>query len=121
MNAVAEPLANTRINSLKIYSLAFQLHGDDFAGNGKIQMRYSDLAITLRKTDGQTGITKTKKFLTKIINKFTIYPSNPSHGIERSANNVVYARTSSKSFFGVVWKTIFFGMQQIMLKSGRYQ
>ena len=121
LNAVAEPLSNMRINSLHIDLLAFQVHGDDFAGNGKVQMRYNDLAFVLRKTDEETGVTKTKKFLTKLINKFVIYRSNPSDGLERSANNVVYARTSSKSFFAVVWKTIFFGMQNIMLKSGRYQ
>jgi hypothetical protein len=121
LNAVAEPLASTEIQSLNIQSLAFQVHGDDFSTNGKVQMHYNGLAITLRKTDEETGVIKTKKFLTKIINKFAIYPSNPSEGRERFANDVVYARTSSKAFFGVVWKTIFYGMQNIMLKSGRYQ
>ena len=121
LNAVAEPLANTSLTSLNIQSLKFQMRGDDFSTRGNVEMKYTDLAILFRKTDEETGATKTKKFLTKIINKFSIYPSNPSGGRERVANDVVYARTSTKSFFGVVWKTIFFGMQNIMMKTGRYQ
>jgi hypothetical protein len=121
LNAVTEPLTNTQITSLNIHALNFQIHGDDFSTNGNLQMRYNDLAVILRKTDEETGAIKTKQFLTKLINKFTIYPSNPSEGRERVASNVVYARTSTKGFFGIIWKTIFAAMQNIMLKSGRYQ
>ncbi len=121
LNKVAIPLANTQLTSLKIKSLQFKMKGDDFSTIGTVNMQYTDLALILRKTDEETGSTKTKKFLTKLINKFVIYPSNPTNGEERVANNITYARTSSKSFFGVVWKTVFFGMQNIMMKTGRYQ
>lgn len=121
LNKVAVPLSNTQFTSLNIESLQFQMHGDDFSTRGKVQMHYTDLAFILKKTDEETGATKTKKFLTKLVNKFVIYPSNPINGEERIANDITYARTSSKSFFGVVWKTIFFGMQHIMMKRGRYQ
>lgn len=121
LNAVTEPLANIKLTSLDVHSLKFQMQGDDYSTRGKVEMRYDDLAIILRKTDEETGATKTKKFLTKIINKVIVYPSNPSGGQERVANDVIYARISSKSFFGVIWKTIFFGMQTIMMKTGSYQ
>jgi hypothetical protein len=121
LNKVAIPLANTELTALNIELLQFQMQGDDFSTSGKVQMRYKDLAFILRKTDEESGTTKTKKFLTKIVNKFVIYPANPVNGQERIANDVTYARTSSKSFFGVVWKTIFFGMQNIMMKTGRYK
>lgn len=121
LNSISEPLSNNQIASLAIHSLKFQMHGDNFSTEGKVEMRYNDFAIILRKTDKETGAAKTKRFLTKLLNKFAIYASNPSEGRERVANNVVYARTSNKGFFGVIWKTIFAGMQNIMLKSGRYQ
>lgn len=121
LNAISEPLSNNQITSLTIHSLNFQIHGDDFRADGKVQMRYNDFAIILRKTDEETGATKTKQFLTKLLNKFAIYSSNPSEGKERIADDVVYARTSNKGFFGVIWKTIFAGMQKIMLKSGSYR
>ena len=121
LNAIAEPLSNIQIQSVNIGFIQFDVHGDDYSANGNVRMNYNNLAITLRKRDDETGAVKTKKFLTKLINKFTIYPSNPSEGVQRVADNVVYARTSSKSFFGVVWKTVFAGMQNIMMKTGRYE
>jgi len=30
-------------------------------------------------------------------------------------------RLTDKAFFGLLWQTIFAGMQNIMMKSGRYQ
>jgi hypothetical protein len=121
LNSITEPLSNSQITSLVISSLRFQIHGDDFSTQGKAQMKYNDFAIILRKTDEETGEIKTKQFLTKLINKFVIYSSNPSDGRERVADKVIYARTSNKGFFGVIWKTMFAGMQNIMLKSGQYQ
>jgi hypothetical protein len=121
LNKIAEPLANIKIQSLQIPIVKFQVRGDDYSTSGDVKMRYHDLAIIFRKTNEETGAVTTKKFLTKLINKYTIYPSNPSEGVEREANNVIYARTSTKGFFAVVWKTIFAGMQNIMMKTGRYE
>lgn len=121
LNSVAEPLANIKIQSLNISTTSFKVYGDDYSAKGNVRMRYNDLAIIFRKKDEETGANKTKKFLTKLINKFSIYSSNPSEGVERVADNVVYARVSSKAFFGVVWKTVFAGMQNIMMKTGRYE
>jgi hypothetical protein len=121
LNSVAEPLGNAKLQSLHISIMSFQIHGDGYSTKGNVQMKYNDLAITLRKTDEETGAVKTKKFLSKILNKFSIYPDNPGNGVERVATDVVYARLSTKGFFGVVWKTIFAGMQNIMMKSGHYE
>ena len=120
LNEVAEPLANVQIKSLSVHELNFQLKGDNYSATSNVQMRYNNLSIVFLKTDEETGVTSSKKFLTKIFNRYTIYTSNPEAGIERQATGAVYARTSSKSFFGVVWKTIFFGIKDIMLKKGRY-
>jgi hypothetical protein len=122
LNSVAEPLARVQIRSLNVSSIHFQVHGDDYSAKGNVQMRYNNLAIALKKEDKETGEIKTKKFFTNIINKYALYPGNPgSDGHERTARNVVYARVSSKSFFGVIWKTVFAGMQNIMMKAGRYE
>jgi hypothetical protein len=51
-----------------------------------------------------------------------IWPDNPGNdGIERTAQNTRVARLTTQSFFGLIWKTIFAGMQDVMMKSGRYQ
>jgi hypothetical protein len=85
-------------------------------------MRYSNLFVVLQKRDETTGVMSTKKFLTKLINRYTLNNSNPGpDGRERIADPIVRARLSSQSLFGLVWKTIFTGMQQVMIKSGRYE
>lgn len=119
LNALAEPMANTSIRSLDLKQLQFALRGDGFAARGTVRMQYNNLFVVLRKKDDETGVVSTKKFLTKIINKFTLQEQNPGpDGVERVADNVVRARVSTQPFFGFVWKTIYTGMQQVMVKQG---
>ncbi|MBO9684121.1 MAG: hypothetical protein J7502_15890 [Flavisolibacter sp.] len=122
LNEVAVPLANVQINSCTIHDLEFTISGEDYSASGNVRMRYSNLSITLRKTDEETGEIKTKKFITKILNRFVIWPDNPGpDGIERVSQNAQVSRLTTQSFFGLIWKTIFAGMQDVMMKSGRYQ
>jgi hypothetical protein len=122
LNEVAVPLANVQINSCTIHDLEFNISGEDYSASGNVRMRYSNLSITLRKTDEETGEIKTKKFITKILNRFVIWPDNPGpDGIERVSQNARVSRLTTQSFFGLIWKTIFAGMQDVMMKSGRYQ
>jgi hypothetical protein len=122
LNQLAVPLANVQINSCNIHDLEFNVSGEDYSATANVRMRYNNLSITLRKTDEETGQTKTKKFLTKLLNRFVIWSDNPGpDGIERTAQNTRVARLTTQSFFGLIWKTIFAGMQDVMMKSGRYQ
>jgi hypothetical protein len=122
LNKVAVPLANVQINSCNIHELQFFVRGEDYSATGNVRMRYNNLSLTLRKTDEETGEIKTKKFVTKILNRFVIWPDNPGpDGIERVSQNKRVARLTTQSFFGILWKTIFAGMQDVMMKSGRYE
>lgn len=122
LNEVAVPLANVQINSCNIQYLEFNVNGEDYSATANVRMRYDNLSLTLRKTDEETGEIKTKKFMTKILNRFVIWPSNPGpDGIERTSQNKRVARLTTQSFFGLLWKTIFAGMQDVMMRSGRYQ
>jgi hypothetical protein len=85
-------------------------------------MWYNNLFIVLEKQDEETGAIKTKKFMTKLLNKFTLHDSNPGpNGVLRQATGSQRSRISSQSFFGLVWKSLFTGMQDVMMKSGRYE
>ena len=102
--------------------LDYKLRGQDFQASADVKMRYSNLALILRKTDKETGETKAKKFATKIVNKFILWPSNPgSDGKERIAVNIKVSRLTTQAFFGLIWKTVFAGMEEIMMRSGRYE
>ncbi|MBD0351509.1 MAG: hypothetical protein ICV65_10195 [Flavisolibacter sp.] len=119
LNALAVPLANTRLQSFNMQQLQFKVQGDGYSAAADVHMLYNNLFVVLQKKDEETGVTKTKKFLTKIVNRFTLQDNNPGPGGERVAQNVQWARTSNQSFFGLIWKTIFAGMQNIMLHSGQ--
>lgn len=122
LNQIAVPLANVQINSCKIHDLEFNVSGEDYSATANVRMRYNSLFLTVRKTDAETGETKTKKFLTKILNRFVIWPDNPGpDGTERTSQNKRVARLTTQSFFGLLWKTIFAGMQDVVMKAGRYQ
>jgi hypothetical protein len=122
INAIAEPLGNTKFQSFNMQYLKFDLTGDDYMARGKVNMRYSNLFLLLQKRDEETGNMSTKKFMTKLINKYTLHDNNPGpDGRERIADPIVRSRISTQSLFGLVWKTIFTGMQQVMVKTGRYE
>jgi len=122
LNQLAVPLANVQINSFNLHDLEFNVSGEDWEAKSNVRMKYNNLFVTLRKTDEETGQTKTKKFITKILNRFVIWSDNPgSDGVERTASNVRVARLTTQSFFALMWKAIFAGMQNIMMKSGRYE
>ncbi|HEU4469515.1 MAG TPA: hypothetical protein VFR58_00405 [Flavisolibacter sp.] len=121
LSQLAEPLANVRINSFDLSQLRFSLKGQDYEATADVQMLYKNLSITLKRTNEETGKTETKKFLTKILNKFVIWPGNPGpDGIVRRSSGARVLRLTTHSFFGLIWKTIFAGMQDIMMRSGRY-
>ena len=122
LNAVAVPLANASLQSFNMQKMQFAVQGNDYETISNVQMRYHNLFVILKKQDDETGTTTTKKFLTKILNKFTLYQSNPGeNGIERQGVHVKRSRLTSQPFFGVLWKSIFSGMQAVMMKSGRFE
>lgn len=122
LNQLSIPLANVQINSFDLQQLQFTVRGEDYHAYSSVQMRYNNLALTLRKTNEATGETTTKKFITKMLNRFVIWSSNPGpDGLERTAQNKLVLRLTTDAFFGLLWKSIFSGMQDVMMKSGRYE
>jgi hypothetical protein len=122
LNKLAVPLGNVELTSLQMQEMDYKVRGQDFQATADVRMRYSNLALILRKTDKETGAIKAKKFVTKIVNRFILWPSNPgSDGKERIAVNKTVSRLTTQAFFGLIWKTIFAGMEDIMMRSGRYE
>lgn len=121
LNTVSEPLANAKLESFNMQGLSFAVRANDYEAFSNVQMQYNNLFVTLKKQDDETGVTSTKKFLTKILNKFTLHQSNPGeNGVVRQGINVRRSRLTSQAFFGVLWKSIFSGMQAVMMKTGRF-
>jgi len=117
LNPAASNLGNIEINGLNIHQLDFKIRGRDMDASGSLRMRYDNLAVTLRKLDKETGEISERKFFSRVMNQYTLWPSNPGpNGVERITNDAKALRLTSQSFFALLWKTIFDGMQDIMMK-----
>ena len=119
LNRLAVPLANVRLESFNLRALDYSFQGNDDGTTGTVGLLYDKLFLTIRKTDQQTGITKTKTFLTKIVNKYTLQPANPAPGKNVRTAKLRQLRLTSQGFFGLIWKSVFGGMQSIMLNEGQ--
>lgn len=116
LNEVALPLANTQIPTLNLHRLSFAVRGQDYDSWSDVQMHYDNLSLVLLKRDTATGKVSTRSFLTKLVNRYAIYPSNPDAGGERTARNVRHMRLTTEAFFGLIWKSIFAGMQEVVFR-----
>ena len=116
LNPVSTRLANIEVPTVRISSVDFFVRGEDYEATSEVQMVYNNLALIFRKRDQETGANTTRKFWTRILNRYAI---NTANNGERKAENVRVARLTTQSFFGIIWKAVFEGMQRIMLKSGQ--
>jgi hypothetical protein len=117
LNTISIPLANTEIASLQLDELRFAISAEEMTTWTDVQMRYSGLAVRIRQIDKETGEIEQMNFLNKVMNRHVIVPQNPWNGVERIATRVRFMRLTTQTFFGVLWKSIFAGMQQVMMRT----
>jgi hypothetical protein len=115
INPISSRMANIEVPSVNISSIDFFVRGQDYEATADVQMVYNNLSIIFRKRDMEKGTNTTRKFLTNLLNRYAI---NPSNNGERVATKVRAPRLTTQSFFGIIWRAVFEGMQQIMLKMG---
>jgi hypothetical protein len=109
-NTVTEPLGMAKIKSGQLNGLRLNMKGDDYGSAGSTTVLYNDLKIIyLEEPKGKDTINK-KNLLTFIANIFT-KDDNPSNGKTRS-NSVGIPRDTTRSFFNLVWKSIFEGVKK---------
>jgi len=118
LNTVSVPLANLYLPTLQLEQLQFAIRADDYNAWADVDMRYNNLSLELRKWDGERGAVTKRSFLNKLVNRYVINPGNPGPEGLRRAANVRHLRLTTQTFFGVIWKSLFAGMQQVMLKTG---
>ncbi len=107
---VTEPLGMAQIKSGKLNKFELDMKGDDYGSAGSAKVLYKDLNITyLEEPKGNDTINK-KNLLTFFANIFT-KDANPSNGKTR-INSVGIPRDTSRSFFNLVWKSIFEGVKK---------
>jgi hypothetical protein len=112
LNKVSIPMALIRIQTGKINSINFNFKGNDVQANGDFVMKYEDMKVDVLKRDETTKDIK-KRGLSSLVANILVKNSNPKGGILRKTNPT-YERNVYKSFFNLVWKTIFNGMKETL-------
>lgn len=107
LNEILVPLALVKINKVNIKSLDVTMHGDNYAGTGKVKMIYNDLNVSALKNNGDT--LKKRALFSFIANNFILKKQNPSPGAAARIETGTHEHEANRSFFNLVWKTIFVG------------
>jgi hypothetical protein len=112
-NKATKPLGMVEIRSARIQQLDFDLQGNERSAAGVLKMRYSSLRIAMLKEekDGKKGGER-KGLVSLIANIMAIHNENPSPGQPLRVVKPRFTRDPKKSFFNLVWKTIFTGVKQ---------
>lgn len=110
LNPIIEPLAMASVKGGIIDEVVFDMDGNDTKASGNILFLFHDLKMDILKL-GDDAVLK-KMGLVSLLANTMIKNENTS-----SANNkkIIYDRDIYKSFFNLVWKTIFAGAKNTAL------
>ncbi|MEO5892183.1 MAG: hypothetical protein ABIQ31_18190 [Ferruginibacter sp.] len=110
LNSIIEPLAMASIKTGQIDDVTFKIDGTDKKAVGDILFLYHDLKMEILKKGSEDTLKKKGliSFLANtIIKNKNTNPANDQH--------INYDRDTTRSFFNLVWKTIFTGAKKTAL------
>jgi hypothetical protein len=110
LNKVSVPMTLIKINQGTINSIDFNLKGNNTSARGDFVMKYNDLKVDILKRDKTTKEIKKRGFLSMAANIILVNDNPGKQGLRKV--NPVFERNIYKSFFNLVWKTIFTGMKK---------
>jgi hypothetical protein len=107
LNKITIPLGMLKLNSLNVKSMDVSMTGNDRSASGTVKLIYDDLKITALKSSGDQ--LKKRGLLSFFANTFVIKKANPHKNDKVRIESATYERNPNRSFFNLVWKTIFTG------------
>lgn len=111
LNPLIEPLAMVSAKAGRIEEVNFTVDGNDNNANGDILFLYHDLNVDILKKDEEDAELRKKGLASALANTFI-----KNENTNRSNNKrITYDRDKSKSFFSLVWKTIFTGVKNTVM------
>lgn len=108
LNKISIPMALVKIKSGKIHSIDFHFKGNNTSSGGNFLMNYDRMKINVLKRDKETRQIKKRRLFSLAAN---LMVNNKNSGTSVDAH---YNRNIYKSFFNLVWKTIFAGMKKTL-------
>jgi hypothetical protein len=102
------------IKSCNIDNVTFSMNGNERSASGEVKFLYSDLKVNILKKDEGSHEYKKKGLISLFANVLVIKDSNPGKG-ETRIGHPHFTRDPQKSFFNLVWKTLFTGLKETAL------
>ena len=112
LNPISQPLGMVSIKKGQINKLAFNMTGTDLTAKGKATLLYADLKIEVLNNDSSNG---KKKGLQSLLANALMKDRNPQNGVVRT-DEINYQRDVTKSFFNLLWKSIFSAAKKTVQK-----
>ena len=109
LNELTEPMGLARIEKGAVKELVFNLDGDNYTGKGDLTLLYEDLKVSALKMDEDNEYKK--KGVASIVANAMVKNKNPQGGKTRKAT-IDYKRNTNRSFFNLIWKSIFSGVKE---------
>lgn len=111
LNKISVPMALIKVNAGKINSIDFHFTGNNTSAKGDFEMKYENLKVDVLKRDKNNNDKIKKRGLLSLVANVIVKNSNPGpRGLRKV--NPSFERNIYKSFFNLVWKTIFTGMKE---------
>lgn len=104
LNPIIEPLAMASVKEGQVDEVKFSINGTDTKAIGNVLFLYHNLKMEILKK-GDDASLKKKGFVSFLANTF-IKNENTNPANSKQVN---YVRDATRSFFNLVWKTIFTG------------
>ena len=106
LNKIIEPLAMASVKQGVVEKVSFDMNGSDTKASANVLFLYHDLKLDLLKKDEDDKELKKKGFVSMLANTLIKDKNdNPSN-----VKSVEYQRDITRSFFNLVWKTIYTGV-----------
>ena len=112
LNQIIEPLGMVSIKNGTIHKLIFDLKCNNYYGEGHVTFLYNNLKVEVLKMSDEE---LKKRGLASFLANTFIKNDNPNNN-STYVGNVDFKRDITKSFFNLLWKSIFDGVKKTVLR-----
>ena len=111
LNPLIEPMGLARIDKGTIHKVKFGFSCNNRGSHGQLTLLYDDLKLTLLKKNEEADSLQ-KKSLASFIANIVVKDANPKGSKPVRIAKVQYQHDPNRSFFNLMWKSIFMGVKQ---------
>lgn len=111
VNPIVQPLGRVELKSGRVNRLDFTIRGNDRSANGDIVFLYEDLKVDILK-EKDDGKTVKRPLISFLANKILLRTNNRKDDRHADRQLVQHPREPTKSFFNLIWKTLFEGLKK---------